>query len=183
VSRDEGFLARWSRRKTRAREEGAPLEELPVPAAAAPLAPAPAPAPPAPLPPVESLTPESDFAPFMQAEVDGDVKRAALKKLFADPRYNVMDGLDIYIDDYSKPDPLPEGWLEKMNQVRYLGDLRKEEPAAQDAGETLPEAASDAPLEPPASPQIGAPAQPPEQGEEAARLPPSEVGKDPTSRN
>jgi hypothetical protein len=36
-----------------------------------------------------------------------EVKNAAFKKLFADPHFNVMDGLDIYIDDYSKPDPLP----------------------------------------------------------------------------
>ena len=42
------------------------------------------------------------------------------KTLFQDPHYNVMDGLDTYIDDYSKPDPLPEGWLEKMNQVARL---------------------------------------------------------------
>ena len=32
---------------------------------------------------------------------------AAMKKLFTDPHFNVMDGLDIYIDDYRKPDPLP----------------------------------------------------------------------------
>jgi len=31
-----------------------------------------------------------------------------------------MDGLDVYIDDYSKPDPLPEGWLEKLNQFANL---------------------------------------------------------------
>jgi hypothetical protein len=31
------------------------------------------------------------------------VKNAAMKKLFADPHFNVMDRLDIYIDDYSSP--------------------------------------------------------------------------------
>jgi len=31
-----------------------------------------------------------------------------------------MDGLDIYIDDYGKPDPLPEGWLQLMNQSKTL---------------------------------------------------------------
>ena len=40
--------------------------------------------------------------------VDASVKNAALKKLFADPHFNVMDGLDTYIDDYGKPDPIPE---------------------------------------------------------------------------
>ena len=47
----------------------------------------------------------------------GDVKRAALRKLFTDPHFNVMDGLDIYIDDYSKPDPMPEGMLDKLADV------------------------------------------------------------------
>jgi hypothetical protein len=28
-----------------------------------------------------------------------------------------MDGLDIYIDDYSKPDPMPEGMLAKLADV------------------------------------------------------------------
>ena len=30
-----------------------------------------------------------------------------MKKLFSDPHFNVMDGLDTYIDDYGKPDPIP----------------------------------------------------------------------------
>ena len=79
---------------------------------AAPSAPAEA----QPLPPVESLTFESDFTAFMQPEVDPGLRRQALKTLLQDPRFNVMDGLDVYIDDYSKPDPLPEGWLEKMKR-------------------------------------------------------------------
>ncbi|HEY4997971.1 MAG TPA: DUF3306 domain-containing protein, partial [Usitatibacter sp.] len=74
----------------------------------------------------ESLTPESDFAPFMKADVDPALKRNAFKKLIEDPQFNVMDGLDVYIDDYSKPDPLPEGWLEKMNQMRHLGIFKEE---------------------------------------------------------
>ena len=81
---------------------------------------------PLPLPPIESLTPESDFAPFMQADVDSNLRRAALKTLFGDPRFNVMDGLDVYIDDYSKPDPLPEEWLGKLNMMKRLGSFVEE---------------------------------------------------------
>ena len=93
-----------------------------------------------PLPPIESLTPESDFSPFMQADVAEHLKRRALKTLFQDPRFNVMDGLDVYIDDYSKPDPLPEGWLEKMNQVARLGESRapEEETAEKPEEEAAP---------------------------------------------
>jgi hypothetical protein len=127
---DDNFISRWSRRKIQARSDAggaAPSADL-VPAQAGiqsptphPVEPSPAALPPEPLPPVESLTPESDFTPFMRPDVDKDLKREALKTLFQDPRFNVMDGLDVYIDDYSKPDPLPEGWLEKMNAMKYLG--------------------------------------------------------------
>lgn len=119
---DDPFLSRWSRLKREARQS---TEQSPMPPPAAEAAPVPAPEspPPAPLPPVESLTPESDFAPFMKAEVDPGTRRQALKTLFQDPQFNVMDGLDTYIADYSQPDPLPAGWLEKMTQVSSLGDV------------------------------------------------------------
>ena len=70
---------------------------------------------------VGKLTPESDFTTFMNKDVAGDVHQAAMKKLFSDPHFNIMDGLDIYIDDYSIEDPLPEGMLEKMYQSTALG--------------------------------------------------------------
>jgi hypothetical protein len=52
----------------------------------------------------------------MKPDVDPQVQQAALKKMFTDPHFNVMDRLDIYIDDYSQPDPLPMGMLERMAQ-------------------------------------------------------------------
>jgi hypothetical protein len=33
-----------------------------------------------------------------------------------------MDMMDVYVDDYSKPDPLPESWLGKLEQMSRLGD-------------------------------------------------------------
>ena len=74
----------------------------------------------APLPPVESLTFDSDFTAFMRAGVDPDVKRAALRKLLRDARFNVMDGLDVYIDDYSKPDPIDPAIVRTLMQARYV---------------------------------------------------------------
>jgi hypothetical protein len=128
---DDNFLSRWSRRKHEVRR-GVEVEEAPKPPSAPVVEAHPAPRPTdaaeaeaaVETPPLESLTPESDFAPFMNSRVDPGLRRQALKTLFSDPRFNVMDGLDVYIDDYSKPDPLPEGWLEKMNQVSRLGDYR-----------------------------------------------------------
>jgi hypothetical protein len=186
---DENFIARWSKRKSasKAGTAGPTADAVPVqagtqsPAAAA--APAPAPAvpeepPQLPLPPVESLTPESDFVPFMRADVDPALKRQAFKKLIEDPQFNVMDGLDVYIDDYSKPDPLPDGWLEKMNQVKYLGIFKEAEEGVEGEAQPQPaptqEALADQPLAPPA---WDASADTP--GDE---IPPTEVGKSALSR-
>ena len=135
MAADENFLSRWSRRKIESRSPPAAAEPaVPVaggepekaPANVAKASAAPAPAVPAaaatPLPPLESLTPQSDFAPFMTPGVGNDVRQQALKALFRDPHFNVVDMLDVYMDDYSLPDPLPEGWLEKLEQVSHLGD-------------------------------------------------------------
>ena len=134
-----GFsLRRWSARKRAAVVEGrgettAPAKEPaapapPEPAAAttAPVTPKAGPgsvdaaAPPTVLPPVETLTPASDFTPFMRPDVDPAVRRAALHKLFADPHFNVMDGLDVYIDDYSKPDPISPEMVRTLRHARYI---------------------------------------------------------------
>ena len=72
------------------------------------------------LPAIESLTIDSDFAPFFKPQVDESVKRAALKQLFRDPRFNIMDGLDTYIDDYTQPDPIPSAMLEDLMQRRVF---------------------------------------------------------------
>jgi hypothetical protein len=101
------FLTRWSRLKHKA------ASEKPNPPAKTAEA-----APPAELPPVDSLTFESDFAAFLKANVEESVKRAALKKLLHDPRFNVMDGLDVYIDDYTKNDPIPEEMLKTLEHAR-----------------------------------------------------------------
>ena len=72
------------------------------------------------LPAIESLTIDSDFAPFFKPQVDESIKRAALKQLFRDPRFNIMDGLDTYIDDYTQPDPIPSAMLEDLMQRRVF---------------------------------------------------------------
>ena len=43
-----------------------------------------------------------------------------LTLLLHDPRFNVMDGLDTYIDDYSKDDPIPEEMLKKLEHAREI---------------------------------------------------------------
>ena len=81
---------------------------------------------------VRSLTTDSDFTPFMARAVASDVRNAAMKRLFADPHFNVMDGLDIYIDDYTQPDPLPAATLRRMASARFM-KLVGEDPDRTDA--------------------------------------------------
>jgi hypothetical protein len=78
----------------------------------------------------EQLTPESDFTGFMARGVAPDVKNAAMKKLFTDPHFNVMDRLDIYIDDYTQPDPLPVAMLRQMSSAKTLNLFDDEPPSA-----------------------------------------------------
>ena len=133
----DGFLGRWARRKEAVRK-GEPLPPEPertiLPPAPANLAapaagePAPAQAQPVPVEPpaaptlqeTEALTPQSDFTRFVQPGVSPEVKNAAMKKLFADPHFNVMDGLDVYIDDYNKPDPIPPEMLRQLASAKFL---------------------------------------------------------------
>jgi hypothetical protein len=143
----DDFLSRWSRRKKASRRPDAPADgKAPALAAATPGVAGPAPGlpatEPAPLPPVESLTPESDFAPFMTRDVDPGLRRQALRTLFQDPRFNVMDGLDVYIDDYSKPDPIPADWMGQLEQLARLDHGIVPEPKEPAPGAPAPEAAA-----------------------------------------
>ena len=88
--------------------------------------PAPRSMPPPTLEEVKSLTPASDFSRFVAPNVDSGVKNAAMRKLFTDPHFNVMDGLDTYIEDYGRADPIPKSMLRQMVQARMLGLLDDE---------------------------------------------------------
>ena len=170
---DSPFLSRWSRRKAQVREglPVAPEAAVPVVPVVLPLttpktAPEPAAEPPtastteapvADAPPaltlddVALLTRDSNYAGFVARGVAPDVKNAALKKLFTDPHFNVMDGLDTYIDDYNKPDPLPAGMLRQMVQSKMLGLFDDDPPAAETETTVAPVAPPPAPdhTEPP----------------------------------
>ena len=61
--------------------------------------------------------------------------------MFSDPHFNIMDGLDIYIGDYSKPDPIPLEMLKRMVQSDMLNIFRKDDEVDQDA-KKLPETAN-----------------------------------------
>lgn len=94
---------------------------------------------------VAKLTPGSDYSRFVARDVAAGVRNAALKKLFSHPQFNVMDGLDTYIDDYGKPDPLPASMLRRMVQSQALGLFRDEKPSRTQPEESaLPPRTADA---------------------------------------
>jgi hypothetical protein len=69
---------------------------------------------------VARLTADSDYSGFVVPGVNKDVQRLALKKLFSDPRINAMDRLDIYIDDYTKPDPISAAMLASLRHAHSV---------------------------------------------------------------
>ncbi len=145
MSEAESFFGRWARRKAEARSTTPVASPEATPAAPALVPPA-TPVPPvrqasverpdAPRPAevvaapgerptltlddVRRLGADSDYSPFVASDVAPEVRNAALKKLFADPKFNVMDGLDIYIDDYSRPDPLPTDLARRLVSAQFM---------------------------------------------------------------
>lgn len=132
----EHFLSRWSRLKHESRAE--PAEPVVGKQDAD-----------KPVPPVEGLTPESDFSAFMQPKVKEELRRAALKKLFQDPHFNVPDLFEPYSRDWTVGDPIAPDMLAKLNQARTvlltpeerqaLEEKEQQEGRAAAAAETKPE--------------------------------------------
>jgi len=100
----EKFLNRWSRLKSESKELPQEKEEAPAPV----------------LPALDQLTPESDFTGFMHPKVEDALRRAALKKLFSDPHFNVPDPFEAYSGDWTVGEPISEEMLATLNQARTL---------------------------------------------------------------
>lgn len=91
-----------------------------------------------------------DIKAFLVDKVSTELKNKAFRALFSRPEFNVMDGLDIYIDDYNKFTPLSAADIEKMTFSKQLlsrPDL--ELPTLSDAKDTVATLSSAAePLKP-----------------------------------
>lgn len=144
----------------------------------------------------QTLTRESDYTPFMGRSVTPDVRNAAMKKLFTDPHFNVMDGLDIYIDDYSIASPMPASMLRQLASTKFLKFFEDEEESAKplaseptaatkEIEKIAPATASELPhRHDNTSPPLAAPtAQNTELGAIAAPLPPAATAQPITSQH
>lgn len=158
----EGFLARWSRRKRQAAEGRPPeAEDRQAPQPAPPPAESAEPAAPeeqAPpqearaeedlpdLPPPESLTAESDIRPFLDRRVPAALRQAALRRIWSlDPAIRDFIGPADYAWDYNAPDGGVPGFAPTLGEearrllAQAIGLDHPEEPAPAPA----PRAAAD----------------------------------------
>ena len=176
----ENFASRWSRRKIEARKtEEKPAEPKPssepavsaVPADAA-AAPPGAPAP-RELPPLESLKGlASEYTEFLKPGVDENLRRSALKKLFADPHFENFERFEAYCEDFTKGEPIPLAMLKTLEHAKDLlfGDEKKKDERAEaekPAEITDSRKPADAQATPQADAKAEAPVAPNVPGEEA----------------
>jgi hypothetical protein len=184
---EEGFLRRWARRKTETRAGIEPAPEAAsepaadtaaeavvdslsprMPAAeAAPRAHAAAPIVLPTMDDVAQLTSESDFSAFVARGVDQAVRRSALKKLFADPHFNVMDKLDMYMDDYNVASPMPADMLASLKHSKSFFDQAAEDARKRAEAQATAEAGG-APAAAPSLHEAPGPAGQVQRGEDAA---------------
>lgn len=139
----ENFLSRWSKRKLEVRAQEKLAEQAQPFVAKEPLAAdldsglsarshdvvtskskdQLSPQPELPLPTEDDLVAVKeggDIKAFMVNKVSTELKNKAFKALFSRPEFNVMDGLDIYIDDYNKFTPLSKEDIGKMTLSKQL---------------------------------------------------------------
>lgn len=134
---EDGFLARWSRRKRR--PENSPITESPevdeqiseqsaqhsesVEAADTRREPEP-------LPRIEDLTAESDLSAFLRAGVPPELQKAALRRAWSlDPAIRDYCGPADYALDFNDPDSLPGFASKEMVELakKLLSELAEAE--------------------------------------------------------
>jgi hypothetical protein len=82
------------------------------------------------LAPPESLSDDDDFSGFLSPDVSEALRQKALQRLFSAARFNVVDGLDDYAEDFTQFAPLGEVVTHEMR--RLLEDRLDQASAAGD---------------------------------------------------
>ena len=83
----------------------------------------------------------------MHPKVEDALRRAALKKLFSDPHFNLPDPFEAYSGDWTGGEPIPDEMLATLNQAQRLlfSDKKKEQPQEEEGKEKTQEARPDEP--------------------------------------
>jgi len=85
------------------------------------------------MPPVEAIDENTDMSGFFSAKVSEAVKKAALKKFFHSPVFNIVDGLDDYDEDFRSFEALGDIVTSDMRGVMERKSEQAEEALAKDA--------------------------------------------------
>jgi len=135
------------------------------------------------LPDPATLSFDDDFARYLGAQVPAGLKRAAMAKLFAEPCFNQMDGLDVYIEDYNLVPNLPAEELDLLTHAKeVLNPAAMAASEAPQAGAPSPATESQAPIaatqlpaEPTTVPRTGPPMDIPAEQAEGNAAPPANI--------
>jgi hypothetical protein len=79
------------------------------------------------MPPIESLNENSDYSGFMSPGVSSQLRKLALRKLFAGAGFNIRDGLDDYDEDFTSFEPLGDLVTSDMKHQAEMAEKRKRE--------------------------------------------------------
>lgn len=112
------FLQRWSRRKLDTAQ--VPVVSTPTESVAQTQDESPPPREElsdADMPPLESLDEHADYSGFLSPKVSAELRRAALRKLFRAPRFNISDGLNDYDGDFRNYQALGEVITHEMQRA------------------------------------------------------------------
>jgi Protein of unknown function (DUF3306) len=174
MSNDEGFLARWSRRKRGAAPtaRGQPKPTNTGDAAASKAAAASLPPEetqslfdPASLPPIEAIVAGSDIRPFLAAGVPADLTRAALRRAWsADPAIRHFIGLSENSWDFNARGGVPGfGSLTAEDARRLLARVTGEKEASDTASPAAERLSEDRTSAPASRPDLLTPGSVPDQ--------------------
>jgi hypothetical protein len=125
--RTEDFLGRWARVKREVKAGAVPPGTVTEAAVVE-------------LPTLETLATQGldgNFKAFMQAGVEEGMRRAAIQQLFKQPIFNVMDGLDVYIEDFNIYEPLTAAELPGLAHARSMLFPEAEAQAQAEAAEQV----------------------------------------------
>ena len=101
TDKETGFLTRWSRRKAQTESGESEPEADPVqPDADSQETQEPVKRD-EDMPPLDTIDADSDVSEFFSPGVSETLRKAALRKLFHSPAFNIVDGLDDYDDDFT----------------------------------------------------------------------------------
>ncbi len=148
----EPFLNRWARRKSVARTGGdadtaadeSPVEEQEITDAAAAGEDSQAPElTDGDMPILDSIDENTDMSGFFSPKVTRAVKKAALKKFFHSPVFNIVDGLDDYDDDFRNFEALGDIITSDMRGMMEREAERAREAMAKDGQEGATPSPSD----------------------------------------